>query len=185
MINLPVVEGRSCDGCTKCCEGYLEANIHGHEVTLGKPCFFVEIGKGCTDYENRPDVPCKSFQCEWLTNPRIPEQLKPSNSHVIMTTKKVDNIEYFNLIEAGSKLDSEILTWALEHAILSDLNLAWEIYGNTYWLGDDDFDKIMDKQATEKKQMYAKNIQEEINFIPKPYFDGLNPKFDFTNEDTP
>ena len=54
MINLPVVEGRSCDGCTKCCEGYLAGEIQGKQMGFGKPCFLVEIGKGCNDYENRP-----------------------------------------------------------------------------------------------------------------------------------
>ena len=180
MINLPVVEGRSCDGCTKCCEGYLEANIHGHEVTLGKPCFFVEIGKGCTDYENRPDVPCKSFQCEWLINSDIPDQFKPSNSHVIFTNEEKDGIEYLKLTEAGTKLDSEVLTWSLEYIIDNDKNLAWNIYGNSYWLGDDDFDNMMNKN---NNTTFFQNTGTFEDFLPKPYFEGMNPTFNFIHED--
>ena len=87
MINLPVVEGRSCDGCTKCCEGYLTGEIQGKQMGLGQPCFLVQIGKGCNDYENRPEFPCKAFQCEWLINESIPENLKPSFSNLIISTK--------------------------------------------------------------------------------------------------
>lgn len=175
MTNLPVVEGRSCEGCTKCCEGYLDGNINGQELTLGKPCFLVEIGKGCTDYENRPESPCKTFQCEWLINKEIPDFFKPSNAHVIMTTQESSGIKYLNLVEAGTKLDSEVLSWSLGYAIENDKNLAWSIYGNSYWLGDDDFDETMQKEN---------NIKQPItdNYLPKPFFDGMNPKFSVENE---
>ena len=36
MINLPIVEGRSCNGCTKCCEGYLSAEINEKKVDKKK-----------------------------------------------------------------------------------------------------------------------------------------------------
>ena len=143
MINLPVVQGRSCGECTKCCEGYLDGNIRGQEMTLGKPCFLVEIGKGCTDYENRPESPCKTFQCDWLTNKDVPEVLKPDNSRVILTTVVENNIEYMKIIEAGGKLDSEILTWALEYSLHNSKNISWSILGNLFWFGDDEFDEMM------------------------------------------
>jgi hypothetical protein len=79
------VSDRKCGTCTKCCEGYLIANIRGNPIGNGKPCIFVEIGKGCKDYENRPQEPCKSFECGWITIDEMPEEFKPSMSGVIMS----------------------------------------------------------------------------------------------------
>ena len=172
MINLPVVEGRSCDECTKCCEGYLKSeDIRGHEVTLGKPCFFVEIGKGCTDYDNRPDHPCKKFQCEWLIDKNIPENFKPSNSNVIFTKIFENGIEYTNVIEAGGKLDSEILTWIIDDAITNDKNYSWNILGNMYWFGDDEFDEMMNFKFPQTPAV-------DLNQLPK-----FETNFDLTFED--
>ena len=49
MINLPIVEGRSCNGCTKCCEGYLSAEINEKKVDKNNPCYLVNIEKGCNE----------------------------------------------------------------------------------------------------------------------------------------
>jgi hypothetical protein len=143
MTNLPVVEGRSCGECTKCCEGYLEGNIRGQEMTLGKPCFLVEIGKGCTDYENRPEHPCKTFQCEWLINSDIPIEFKPSFSKVIISEKNINNIKYLELIEAGEKLDSKILSWTINYSFEKDKNILWNVDDEMYNIGDDDFENLI------------------------------------------
>lgn len=37
---------------------------------------------GCTIYNKRPE-PCKDFNCEWLVDENIPEELRPDKSHVI------------------------------------------------------------------------------------------------------
>jgi hypothetical protein len=161
MNNLPVVEGRSCDGCTKCCEGYMSGKILGKTVDLNNPCFLVEIGKGCGDYENRPEFPCKSFQCDWLINPSIPDNFKPSESNVIMSTRPVNSeISYMEVIEAGSKLDSEVLTWSIAYSMEKDINIVWNIEGNKYWLGDDDFcDSI---EGSLKNNIEMPNIKKPI-----------------------
>ena len=59
---------RQCGTCTKCCEGHLVGTINGKEMYPGKPCYLLQIGKGCSDYENRPEEPCKAFNCQWITN---------------------------------------------------------------------------------------------------------------------
>jgi len=150
MDFLPIVEGRSCEGCTKCCEGHLRATIKGHEMGSDnygelKPCIFVEIGKGCGDYEDRPMNPCKIFKCDWLTNPDMPESFKPSRSNAIFTTRTVNGIQYMKLIEAGKKLDSEVLSWAIEHALMNGINFSWRVLSNIFWIGSEDFNIMMDK----------------------------------------
>lgn len=146
------VEGRSCEGCTKCCEGYLAGDIRGHWMGLDennerKPCFFVQQGIGCGDYENRPSVPCKVFKCEWLTNPNVPESFKPSRSGAIFSTRTVDGIEYLKLLEADDrkKLDSEVLSWAIEYTLSNGINFAWRVQKNIFWLGSEEFNIMMDR----------------------------------------
>jgi hypothetical protein len=150
MNKLPILENRSCDGCTKCCEGYLAGDIRGHWMGINNdktvtPCFFLEIGKGCKEYEKRPVDPCRTFKCDYLTNPEIPESFKPSNANAIFTTRTIKGIEYMQLIEAGRKLDSEVLSWAISYALVNNLNFAWRVLENIFWIGDEAFNKMMDE----------------------------------------
>lgn len=145
MNNLPIVNDRSCGTCTKCCEGHLAGNIRGHEMTVNKPCFYVEIGKGCGEYEKRPVDPCRTFKCDWLTNPDMPESFKPSRSQAIFTTRAIKGIPYIKLIEAGQKLDSEVLSWAMSYALANDFNFSWRVLENIFWIGSDAFNKAMDE----------------------------------------
>jgi hypothetical protein len=150
MNKLPIVEGRSCDGCTKCCEGYLAGDIRGHWMGIApdganKPCFFLEIGKGCKEYKKRPVDPCRTFKCDYLTNLEMPESFKPSRANAIFTTRTVKGIEYIQLIEAGRKLDSEVLSWAISYALANNLNFAWRVLENIFWIGDESFNKMMDE----------------------------------------
>ena len=110
-----------------------------------KPCVFVELGKGCKEYEKRPVDPCRTFKCDWLTNPDIPESFKPSRSNSIIITRKVNGVEYTRLLEAGKKLDSEVLSWTVSYALANNLNLAWLVLENIFWIGDQEFNDMMDK----------------------------------------
>ena len=42
--HLPMAVKKECGTCTKCCEGWLGANIKGHEMYPGKPCFVAYSG---------------------------------------------------------------------------------------------------------------------------------------------
>lgn len=141
---------KSCGDCTKCCEGFLSANIRGHsmgdlteDIHKPKPCFFIEIGVGCKDYSNRPENPCRIFKCEWLNNKDIPEELKPSKSKNIALRQNVDGIEYLSLVQAGERLDSKVLSWYLLYAMSNGINFAWEIDYETRWIGSPQFIKSM------------------------------------------
>lgn len=79
---------RECNGCTACCEGWLSGEAHGHYFQPGRPCHFKCEG-GCSIYEKRPENPCKTFICEWLVNPELPEWMKPSVSKVITMKKNM------------------------------------------------------------------------------------------------
>lgn len=155
MDLLPILENRSCGSCTKCCEGYLRADIQlkdnspvefmGIDENGRRPCPFVKKGTGCTVYEKRPDSPCAIFKCDWLTNPDMPESFIPERAGAIFTTRIMKGIEYTMLIEAGQKLDSEVLSWAISDALANGKNLAWRVLENIFWVGSDDFNKMMDQ----------------------------------------
>jgi hypothetical protein len=156
MDFLPVVEGRSCEGCTKCCEGHLRADIKlsdGRTSWIGQneqtaefhPCGFLNKGTGCAAYELRPNNPCAIFKCDWLTNPDMPESFKPSRANSIFTTRTIKGVEYTMLIEAGRKLDSEVLSWAISDALANGKNFAWRVLGNIFWIGNEEFNNMMDE----------------------------------------
>lgn len=145
IINLPIVSNkRECGTCTKCCEGWLMGNVRGHEMYTGKPCFFVEQGVGCKDYDNRPKYPCVSFNCGWKEIVEMPEEFKPENSGVILQLSKEKNIEFIAIIKAPLDPSIEMLSWMIKYIKSNQLNLLWAIKNERYWLGNDEFCKLME-----------------------------------------
>ena len=142
-IELPIITKKECGTCTKCCEGWLTANIKGHDMYPGKPCFFVEIGKGCKDYKNRPKNPCKNFLCGWRLIDDMPEEFKPEKTGVIVSLKKENDIEYMVLSKAPNNPTEQLLSWAIVFARLRNLNILWYIDDKSWWMGSDDFSKQM------------------------------------------
>jgi hypothetical protein len=140
---LPMITKRECGTCTKCCEGWLTGNIKGHDMYPGKPCFFVEIGKGCKDYKNRPKNPCKNFLCGWRLIDDMPEEFKPEKTGVIVSLKKENDIEYMVLSKAPNNPTEQLLSWAIVFARLRNLNILWYIDDKSWWMGSEDFSKQM------------------------------------------
>lgn len=132
---------KSCGTCTKCCDGWLMANIKGHSMYPGKPCYFVEIGKGCTIYEDRPENPCKNFSCAWLDIEEMPDEFKPENSNTIMHW----NSRYWAISKAPNEPTPEFLSWAIDYVKSKNQNMLWYIDNKGYWHGDEQFCKDMEK----------------------------------------
>ena len=130
---------RSCDGCTKCCEGYLTGEIHGHKMYPGRPCHF-KCKTGCEIYEQRPERPCKSYVCEWLVDPNIPGWFKPNEINAIVTKRKLTNgMEFWDVAEAGEKLKVEVLNWLLHRSLIYGTNIVYHIDGGKNVLGSPEF----------------------------------------------
>lgn len=115
---------RTCDGCTKCCEGWLAADIDGHFMQPGIPCYFLKESK-CTIYSTRPTV-CKEFLCAWMLDERLDEDLKPDKIHQIITYSNVDGIEWYEIVEAGEKISPEVLKRIIDFANNNQLNLKYK-----------------------------------------------------------
>lgn len=154
LVNLPLIN-RSCNDCTKCCEGWLAGDIRGYKMYPGKNCHFLELNVGCKEYDNRPQEPCRDFECEWLINQDVPLSLKPSIVGSMFVTKYVNSIKYLLLVEAGNKMDSEVLSWGLSYCLANNLNFCWHVSDKIFWIGSDEFDLEMEKLYP-NRNMYNK-----------------------------
>ena len=141
---------RQCGDCTACCEGWLVADINGVQMSPGTPCYLLQIGKGCSDYENRPQSPCRGFECEWLRQPDVyPEEMRPDRVGAIFSLQEVDGVPYLRITEAGKILDAETLSHGVKITLLNRYNLYWEVDGKMHWFGNKDFVTIMNKYRKE------------------------------------
>lgn len=134
---------RECGSCTKCCEGWLSANIHGRAMYKGNPCFFVDKEKSnCSIYDKRPDL-CKKFLCAWMTEEELfPNWMKPNLVNQIIVKRVRDNITFYDIVEAGEKISVEVLNYLVILAIEGKINLKYQLYDMPYFIGDEDFLKL-------------------------------------------
>jgi hypothetical protein len=132
---------RECGDCTKCCEGWNVFNIDGKSVKPGSPCKFVEIGKGCSIYDVRPAYPCKSYNCEWKLDSKIPEEFKPSVSGVIIHKMCVNDIHYYIFVPSPNDPTEEMIKWGKKH--FDKKNFVHYDEENVYPYGEEDFTKMI------------------------------------------
>jgi hypothetical protein len=128
---------RSCDGCAKCCEGWLHGEAYGHAFYKGRPCFF--LNKTCSIYDTRPENPCRTFKCSWLAEDTFPHWMKPDLVNIIITKRQVDNFYYYEIVEAGSTIESKSLNWLVQWALNTDNNILYYIEGGVNRIGSQEF----------------------------------------------
>ncbi len=146
---------KSCGTCTRCCDGWMSDNIRGHEVYPGKPCFFVTIGRGCNDYDNRPNDPCKTFNCVWKVDNQIPEHMKPDISNIIATYNQIDGILYTTLTQAGNEVDKTSIDWYISFYGNKNTNLLLNLNNKSYLIGSDDFVKKISETINGASRYYS------------------------------
>jgi hypothetical protein len=128
---------RSCDGCAKCCEGWLHGEAYGHAFFRGRPCFF--LNKTCSIYDTRPENPCRTFKCSWLAEDIFPHWMKPDLVNIIIVKREVENIIFYEVVEAGSTMDSKTLNWLVQWAINTGKNIVYQIEGGPNRFGSQEF----------------------------------------------
>lgn len=146
-LSLGKKNSRSCDGCTKCCEGWLTAEIHGEPMYPGKPCQNCDPGKGCTDYKNRPKSPCKDYMCMWRAEDIVPIEFKPSEVNSIITREEINGIHFLTLLEAGEKMRAEVVAWFIVMTTSRGINAQWSIDGKSYFAGHPQFIEMMQQRG--------------------------------------
>jgi hypothetical protein len=134
---------RACGDCTACCQGWLTADIHGKYMYSGAPCHY-KGDKGCTIYKNRPQL-CVDFKCAWLTDPEVPEWMKPSLSKVIMYWRSIEDIPYMSVVETGQQIDASVLNWIVQNALRAGFNVRYMVNGGWNLIGSTDFIEAWNK----------------------------------------
>ncbi len=140
MKNMTInTKQRVCGECTRCCEGWLRANIKGYKIYPGHPCHF--LGKNCTIYAERPASPCKVYNCAWLTNQQLdfPEWMRPDLSNVIVTEKLREGITYLEIKETGQEISAVVLNWLVQEVLRLQKNLLYSLSGQFYKIGSVEF----------------------------------------------
>jgi hypothetical protein len=70
-----------CGECMMCCKlPSIEEPLHKPE---NKWCINALPGRGCKIYETRPQ-PCRNFHCDWLLQPGLGDEWKPSRARFLM-----------------------------------------------------------------------------------------------------
>jgi hypothetical protein len=113
MKLLPFVSRQiECGDCTKCCEGWNIFNIEGKSVKPGSPCKYVNPGVGCSLGDKRPGFPCKSYNCEWKNELKMPEEFKPSNCGFIINHYTYHDLSYYIMYPAPNDPSPEMIDMA-------------------------------------------------------------------------
>jgi hypothetical protein len=131
-------DARSCGGCTKCCEGWLAGEVRGYNFNPGKPCHF-KAAHGCSIYEDRPEKPCRAYNCEWLVNEDIPLWLKPSEVNALITKMTKNDQTWLEVIEAGEPLRADVLSFMIMYCLNKQINLKYFLKGGANKIGDVSF----------------------------------------------
>lgn len=169
------VISRECGTCTACCQGWLRGTVRGHEMYPGKVCHFLGCD-GCTDYENRPQSPCKDFECVWLNNNNIPEWMKPELSKVIIKEMEyeyqihqqslgtaswvmeneasmVNKVKFWYVTEMGETISGPVLNWLVQFSLEHSIPMVYEVGGKREFLGPPDFILFMEQNKDRPLQM--------------------------------
>lgn len=107
----------------------------------GKPCYFLKQEK-CSIYSDRPKDPCQVFNCTWLEDETLPDWLKPNISNVIIAKKIPEHdatLTYYQVTEAGQKIDSTVLNWIMQWAVSTNKNIIYTVDGQMFMLGTKEF----------------------------------------------
>lgn len=77
-----------CGDCSLCCK-----LLHVIELDkrAGTWCEHCDVGHGCTIYQQRPQS-CQDFECMWLQEDSMPEDLKPNKSHCVLWVNETGEI---------------------------------------------------------------------------------------------
>jgi hypothetical protein len=73
--------------------------------------------------------------------------MRPDLINVIITHKphpEIENLSYYDVTEAGSKIDSTVLNWLILWAVSHGKNVIYEVGGEVFRIGNPDFIAMMD-----------------------------------------
>ena len=122
------VAGRSCDGCTLCCK---LLGIEELEKPPAIECEHCTTGTGCRIYAGRP-TECRGFHCEYLLDPKLGEEWRPSRSHMVVAFEDYSNsiVIHVDASDAmawrAEPFQSRIRQWAAQGAAQRTQVIVWQ-----------------------------------------------------------
>lgn len=122
----PLVDGRSCEGCTLCCK---LLRIRELDKPPGVWCQHCSIGVGCTIYDQRPSA-CERFFCAYRLSPELDEHWRPAASQIMV---RFDERRISVFVDAANArawrqepFYSEIKHWAAQAIAHRGQVIVWE-----------------------------------------------------------
>ncbi len=146
------ISKRECGDCKSCCEGWLAGEIYDIRMFPGTPCHF-SCETGCSIYENRPQDPCRSFDCLWKSNNTVPSWMKPNKSKVILVMRTTpEGINYMQAHSTGEKISVEVMSWLFRQYAYNSVNIVYDVDGSVNYFGNADFIKSMEDGVAKTKK---------------------------------
>ena len=134
---------RQCGSCTACCEGWLSGQAYGYAFYPGRPCHFKGAGC-CSIYPDRPENPCKGFECVWLSKTlvELPEWMRPDLCGSIVLVNEWRDKEYaLRVFETGKKIDSTVLSWFIELYLTHNVCVSYQMQSVWHHIGPEEYKK--------------------------------------------
>ena len=152
---------RSCDECTVCCRGWLNADIHGHKIGGGVTCQWL-TPHGCGIYETRAPV-CRDFKCAWLMpGSPFPDHWRPDKIGVIICADRWQDKRCWLLLHAGQDPSEEVLEWMRQYTIATGEPHAIKKKDSWLCFGKPEFQQVMVRLAREA----VGEVELKTTFLP-------------------
>lgn len=129
--------------------------IQGNEVYPGKPCPY-STGHNCAIYENRPEYPCRKFECGWLQkNSPLPEEYRPDKIGIIFVIAEWRGNPIYVLTPAGRDPEDHVLQWVSNWSREVRRPFLYQMNGEWYAFGPPEFRKEMLQKITRGEKLWS------------------------------
>jgi hypothetical protein len=137
---------RECGSCTKCCDGWLSADIYGYQMKPHSPCKY--LTDKCSIYRDRPSV-CEEFICGWLRDDGtlFPDWMQPNVINNILVYNRIGNITWYKLVEAGEDINVLLLSFLIQESGRKQFNLEYYVSETQFLIGTDEFKSFVKSTA--------------------------------------
>jgi hypothetical protein len=141
---------RTCGTCTKCCEGYIPADINGYLVFVNNPCNFIK-NRSCGIYNDKPSG-CNNYKCAWLSDSSIPDWMKPELLGFIVDfeivkllwlNESVKHFNYLRVTQSQSEFNNDSFIKVLKYAEDNLYNILWKRNEKIEWSGSKEFSESL------------------------------------------
>jgi hypothetical protein len=107
------------------------------------------MGDGaCTIYENRPDDPCKTYECGYKKFDWVPEWMRPDKANIIITERVKNGVSYIDVAEVNGAMRADALSLIFMAKINGHYeNIVYEVNGGKNYIGSHEFIALMEMPA--------------------------------------